>query len=179
MTPSESAGLARYIRAHFPQQPIDEYTSEALSELLEPFPLADCRRAVLAIAERGEQWCPPSAVRLEVKRIRARRVDTAPPPSPPPGLDPDNTREFNAWLAQHRRAVADGQPPAEPPYLATRDIREIRVLLPKMPAIEPKPKERTLEHQAAREAAEAELRARTEVPVADPIEDETDDEESA
>lgn len=29
MTPTEAATLARYIGAHFPQQPIDEFTGDA------------------------------------------------------------------------------------------------------------------------------------------------------
>ena len=50
MTPIEATQLSRYIGAHFPQQPIDEYTSEALAELLAPYPAADARTAVLNIA---------------------------------------------------------------------------------------------------------------------------------
>lgn len=165
MMPTEVVALAKYMRAHFPQQPMDEYTSEALSELLEPYPLADCRRAVLNIAERGEPWCAPSAVRLEVKRIRARRVDEAPPPTPPPGLDPDNTREFNAWLGEHRRAVADGAPVVEPAYLATRHIGEIRELLPRMPKVEPKPREKSADYAERMAEVKAELAARGAAPI--------------
>lgn len=105
MTPTESVALGRYIRAHFPQQPFDEYTVEALAELLGAYPAADCRRAVLAIAERGEHWCSPSDVKAEVKRIRAKRIAEAGDLCPPRGLTEDQER---AWLLEARRRIGDG-----------------------------------------------------------------------
>jgi hypothetical protein len=107
MSPVESAALAKYIRAHFPQQPIDEYTAEALSELLADYSPADCRAAVLAIAKRGEKWCSPSEVAGEVKRIRGKRIELAGDLCPPPGLTDGQERE---WLLWARRRVGDGQP---------------------------------------------------------------------
>lgn len=107
MTPIETAALARYIRAHFPQQPIDEYTAEALAELLAEYAANDCRAAVLAIAKRGEKWCSPSEVSAEVKRIRRKRIELAGDLCPPPGLTDDQERE---WLGWARGQVADGRP---------------------------------------------------------------------
>lgn len=105
MTPTEAAGLTRYIRAHFPQQPVDEYTTEALLELLHRYPATDARAAVLAIASRGEHWCSPSDIKAEVKRIRAKRIEQHPPLVPPPGLDDGQER---AWIAAARSRVGDG-----------------------------------------------------------------------
>ncbi len=105
MTPSDAVAIARYIRAHFPQQPIDEYTSEALAELLAPYPATDARAAVLAIADRGEHWCSPTDVRAEVRRIRAKRIEQHPPLVPPPGL---SDREELAWIARARTAIGNG-----------------------------------------------------------------------
>ena len=34
MNPRDAVDLARYMRAHFPQQPIDEFTADALAETL-------------------------------------------------------------------------------------------------------------------------------------------------
>lgn len=105
MTPQEAVALARYIRAHFPQQPIDEYTSEALLELLAPYPAVDARAAVLTIASRGEHWCSPTDVKAEVRRMRAKRIVAHPPLVPPPGLsDVDEL----AWLGAARRRIGDG-----------------------------------------------------------------------
>ena len=106
MTPNESVALARYIRAHFPQQPIDEFTSEALLELLQPYPATDARAAVLAIADRGEHWCSPTDVRAEVRRIRSKRIEQHPPLVPPPGLDDSQER---AWIAAARKRIGDGE----------------------------------------------------------------------
>lgn len=106
MTPTDSAALARYVRAHFPQQPIDEYTAEALNELLHPYPATDARAAVLAIASRGEHWCSPSDIKAEVKRIRAKRIELHPPLVPPPGLD---DRQERAWIAAARSRIGDGE----------------------------------------------------------------------
>lgn len=106
MTPNESVGLARYIRAHFPQQPIDEYTSEALLELLGPYPAADARAAVLAIADRGEHWCSPTDVRAEVRRIRAKRIEMHAPLVPPPGL---SDLEERGWLSAARHRIGNGE----------------------------------------------------------------------
>lgn len=123
MTPTEVVLLTGYLRAHFPSQPVDEFTTEALEELLAPFPSADCRRAVLNIAERGEKWCAPTEVKAEVKRIRAKRVADYGPVEPPAGLDPDNTRGYQRWLAGMHKAIADGTVTAPPAIdVGPRDV---------------------------------------------------------
>ena len=108
MNGRESVDLARYMRAHFPQQPIDEYTADALAETLVAYPAIDCRKAVLNIAERGEQWCAPTAIKAEVKRIRAKRIADYGPIEPPADLDPDQVRGYRRWLENKTRAIADG-----------------------------------------------------------------------
>jgi hypothetical protein len=106
MNPTEVVMLTGYLRAHFPSQPVDEYTTEALGELLAPYPAADCRLAVLRIAERGEKWCAPTEVRAEVKRIRSKRIADAGDLTPPPDLTP---LETIAWLKDSRRRIGDGE----------------------------------------------------------------------
>lgn len=128
MTPSEATVLARYIRAHFPQQPIDEFTAEALSELLAPYPANDCKEAVLHIAKSGEHWCSPSDVMAQVKRVRAKRIAEAGDLCPPPGLTEPQQR---AWLGEARRQVADGQPlVVDMGELKPRHLPDLRELLP-------------------------------------------------
>ena len=114
MRPTEVVALTRYIRAHFPHQPIDEFTTEALEETLAAYPLADCRSAVLNLAERGDEWCQPTAVKAEVKRIRSKRVADYGPIEPPAGLDPDDVRGYQRWLAGMTKAIADGEITAPP-----------------------------------------------------------------
>lgn len=115
MNPIEAVSLTRYLRAHFPSQPIDEFTSEAFHELLEPYTLSDCRRAVLAIAERGDEWCPPTVVKAEVKRIRAKRIADYGPIEPPADVDPDDVRGYQRWLGNITKAIADGDLTPPPP----------------------------------------------------------------
>lgn len=108
MRPTEVVMLTGYLRAHFPSQPVDEYTTEALEELLAPYPATDCRKAVLNIAERGERWCSPTDIKAEVKRLRVKRVADYGPIEPPAGLDPDDVRGYQRWLEAKTVAIADG-----------------------------------------------------------------------
>lgn len=115
MKPTEVVMLTGYMRAHFPSQPVDEFTAEALGELLAPYPAADCRQAVLAIAERGEKWCAPTDVKAEVKRIRSKRIAAA-VIEPPRDLDPDDTLAYRRALREATRAAADGNH-VDPPQI--------------------------------------------------------------
>jgi hypothetical protein len=127
MKPTEVVLLTGYLRAHFPAQPVDEFTTEALEELLAPFPAADCRRAVLNLADKGQKWCSPTEVRAEVRRIREKRVADYGPIEPPAGLDPDNVRGYQRWLGEMHRGIADGTIEPPPPVeTGRRDvIREL------------------------------------------------------
>lgn len=129
MTPREAVQLTGYIQAHFPQQPINEYTPDALGELLADYPVADCRRAVLNLAAGREQWCSPSQVAAEVKRIRSKRIAEAGDLVPPPDLTPRQTIE---WLKGERKRIADGEQPSETyGELTERHLPDLRNLLPK------------------------------------------------
>lgn len=107
MTPTEAVKLSHYIRAYFPHQPQDEFTADALGEMLAPFPAADCRQAVVNIADRGEKWCAPTDVRAEVRRIRSKRIEVHPHVDPPAGLD--DPRDYQRWKAELNRRIGDGQ----------------------------------------------------------------------
>jgi hypothetical protein len=132
MTPTQAVQLAGYIRAHFPSQPIDDYTADALGELLEPYPLEDCRAAVLRLAMRNHEgdagkpkWCTPTDVYGEVRRQRAKRIAEAEPVELG-DLDPDNTAAYIERLVRARQALAAGDY-HEPSRgeLVKRDIREL------------------------------------------------------
>ena len=124
MKPTEVVMLTGYLRAHFPSQPVDEFTTEALEELLEPYPAADCRQAVLQIAERGEKWCSPTDVKAEVKRIRAKRL-AAFVIEPPKDLDPDDTLAYRRHLRESQRIAADGNHVEPEPIRGTPMPREL------------------------------------------------------
>lgn len=126
MTPTEVVRLTGYLRAHFPSQPVDEFTTEALEELLAPYPAADCKLAILNLADRGEKWCAPTDVRKEVKRIREKRVSDYGPIEPPAGLDPDDTRGYQRWLSGMTKKIADGEITAPPAI--TYDRRDVASL---------------------------------------------------
>jgi len=128
MKPTEVVLLTGYLRAHFPSQPVDEFTTEALEELLAPYPAADCRQAVLNIADRGDEWCAPTKVRDEVKRIRAKRIADYGVIEPPADMDPDNVVGYQRWLGAMHKGIADGTitPPPSIESSAGRDvIREL------------------------------------------------------
>lgn len=161
MKPTEATALARYVRAHFPSQPIDEYTADALGETLAPYPSADCRQAVLNIAERGADWCSPTAIKAEVKRIREKRVADYGPIDPPAGLDPDDVRGYQRWLEAKLRAIADGEIVAPAPAIegTRRDvIRELGHVGQSVDA--------ALAAQTAREAHAEAIRAKQETEAA-------------
>jgi hypothetical protein len=124
MSPREAVDLARYVRAHFPQQPVDEFTADALAETCGAYPAADCRLAVLNLAERGDEWCPPTAVKAEVKRIRAKRIADYGVIEPPADMDPDNVVGYQRWLSAMRKGIADGTI-APPPSIAITGSRDV------------------------------------------------------
>ena len=177
MTPTEAVRLAGYIRAHFPSQPIDDYTADALGELLEPYPLADCRAAVLRLAMRNHEgdagkskWCSPTDVYGEVRRERAKRIAEAEPVELG-DLDPDDTAAYIERLVRARQALAAGDyHEPERGELVKRDIRELGQAQAVDSALATTPlreaheraKRELQEADAARKQAEDEKRARIE-----------------
>jgi hypothetical protein len=79
---------------------------------------------VLNLAERGEEWCQPTAVKAEVKRIRAKRIADYGPIEPPAGLDPDDVLGYQRWLGNMTRAIADGSL-TSPPEIDMGDGRDV------------------------------------------------------
>lgn len=136
MTPREAVQLTGYIQAHFPSQPINEFTPDALGELLAEYPMADCRMAVLTISKRASgdrtQWCSPSDVAAEVKRIRSKRIADHPPLTPPPELADDTAGQIE-WRADANRRIADGELiDCDQAYgeLKPRVLSDLRALMP-------------------------------------------------
>lgn len=129
MTPREAVMLTTVIQAYFPQQPISEYTPDALHELLEPYTLADCKAAVVARAMRlqqteGTKWCAPTDVYAEVRRARHKAIadDVIPMPA---DLDPDDTAAYIRVIEAGRKALAEGRELPQPEGLTRRNLREL------------------------------------------------------
>ena len=110
MTPHETLKLTRYVKACCPQQAMDEYTPDAWHDLLGDLSLADCRAAVVAVAQQ-KPFVAPSEIRAEVKRARFERIkDAGGVPAPPPELL-DDTSAYSAALQAAATAIADGRDP--------------------------------------------------------------------
>ena len=169
MKPTEAAALLTICAAYDNRKP-DADAAKAWAMALDGYRFEDCRDAIVAHYRASREWIMPSDVIGAVKKLRTGRLEDV-APIPPPGLDPDDTGAYVRWLAHVRRAIADGQEPPDYDYPATRSLGELRNVLRSVPAIEAKAPERTAEHQAALDAAKAELAARREVPVAEPIPD--------
>ncbi len=106
MTPTEAIKLCRLVKACCPQQQVDEYTPDAWGELLGDLRLVDCVDAVKALAQR-QPFIAPCEIRTEVRRIRNDRLDRAGVLMPPPDLPGE---DYNRWLYETRRSIADGEP---------------------------------------------------------------------
>jgi hypothetical protein len=110
VTPSETVMLTRYVKACCPQQAMDDYTPDAWHDLLGDLPFADCRAAVVAVAQ-VQPFVAPSEIRAEVKRVRNERIkDAGGVPAPPAELL-DNPPAYRAALRAAATALADGRDP--------------------------------------------------------------------
>jgi hypothetical protein len=113
MNCTETVRLCAIIRALCPSQKFDDMTPDAWSIVLDDIPFADAETAVRTIyREQGSdaEWIrriEADDIIREVKRVRARRLESCPNLLPPPGL---SVEAEVAWLRGARRAVADGQP---------------------------------------------------------------------
>lgn len=164
MTPNDAARLLAIAAAYDNRKP-DATSAQAWALALDGYRAEDCQQAIVAHYQTSTEWIMPAHVIAAVKKARASRIEDAPPIPIPNGFDPDDTAAYQRILAESRRAQAEGREVVMPHYPATRRFAELRAELHKVPAIEAKPPTRTAEHQAALEAARAELAS---VPVAHP-----------
>jgi hypothetical protein len=174
MKTTEAAALLTICAAYDNRKP-DADQAKAWAMALDGLRFEDCREAIVQHYRASREWIMPADVVSAVKKTRTSRLEDV-APSPPPGLDPDDTGAYAHWLAVVRQAIADGREVPAEDYAATRHVGELRHVLRPVPAIEAKPREKSAEHDDRKAAAEAELRARPAVPVADPLEDDAEDE---
>mgnify|MGYP003333107135 FL=1 len=107
MNQQEAAALLA-VAAAFDNRKPDADAATAWSAALDGLRFADCRDAVVAHYRKSADWLMPNMVIAEVNRIRQRRLEAAPPLSPPDDLDPDDTMAYTRWWREARMAIADG-----------------------------------------------------------------------
>jgi hypothetical protein len=125
MTNAEAVLLCRFAKACCPQQQFDQYTPDAWFELLSDLRFEDCKEALTAVVKR-QPFVSPAEIREEVRRVRNKRVsDFGVIPDPPGDLMIDNPGEYQRYIYETTRAIADGdlQPGDVPPMtIGERDV---------------------------------------------------------
>ena len=127
MNTDESAALVRYVAAICPGQRIDDLTGDAWACVLDDVQIADAMEAATRISKRPQPFdrrltISPDQIRVEVRKIRADRMERAEAEFVPTSGDPTRyIAELRAW----RRQVADGAVQLNPdptrPSLTTGD----------------------------------------------------------
>lgn len=141
------------IAASFDNRKPSEEAAIAWSHALGDLPFTDCRDAVVAHYRIGSEWLMPAKVIAEVKRIRAKRINDHPPLTPPPGPEGETDAELverqQAWLADARRRIADGEViDCDVAYgeLKARHLPDVRALMPRVDLpTAPPPEPKTLD----------------------------------
>lgn len=108
MNITEVRAMCRWLTALVPHQQLDDETPEAWCPLLASVAVQDARTAVLAVLER-DRYVDPRAIRAEVRRIRAARLDAAGYRELTPNVDPADAPAFAAEQRALRDAIADGR----------------------------------------------------------------------
>lgn len=127
MNRPEAVMLCRLVKSLCPAQTMDEWTPDAWALALDDVDYDDAKQAVVAIVKQPiepgrSRYVEPSHIRGEVKRIRAKRIDDAPPFEPSSGeLTPG---EYAAELRTYTARVASGER-IERPQLGARLIRQL------------------------------------------------------
>ena len=166
MTPAEAAVLLG-IAASFDNRKPDADAATAWAMVLEGLRFEDCRDAIVSHYRTSREWIMPADVVAAVKRVRGGRLEDV-APSPPPGMDPDDTAGYQRWLAATRQAIADGREPETYDYRPTRHIGELRGVVKALPPAPVRPRERTAEHDEAMAKVKADLATRRPVPIPHP-----------
>lgn len=104
MTPQECLTLGRAVAAICPAQKWDEFSPDVWLELLADLNYPDARQAVFALG-KAKPFIAPCDIRIEVARLRRRRLEENHVPEPPPG---QTVPEYLEWLRDVKAEIADG-----------------------------------------------------------------------
>lgn len=151
VTPQEAAALLG-IAASFDNRKPDPDAALAWSVALTGLRFEDCRDAIVQHYIRSKEWLMPTDVIGAVRKMRDKRIASAPPLVPPPGLDVAGELQ---WRREEIKRIGDGLPPSpETRVLVSRG----EVVLPELPPMPPAHPE-----SSKRKDDEARARARAEL----------------
>ena len=143
MNRHDAIKLCQLVKACCPSQQFDEYTPDAWALILGRYPIDDARAAVQEIVssplELGRsRYIEPGHIITGINRIRGRRLQATPMPSPPAGLDP---AEYADWHLATREAIANGtyQPAPASPAAIPRQGRFRELVSEATPTLSPEP----------------------------------------
>lgn len=107
MTPTETVAYVRYLKAVFPQQAFDEYTSDAWHDVIGHLDLADARHAAVSVAWR-QPFVSPSEIIAEAERKQRSHPYTR---TAAEAIGQSNLRELTAAAVpptdEYRTALAE------------------------------------------------------------------------
>lgn len=156
MTPAEAGALLTCAAAFDNRKP-DPDAATAWSLALDGLRFVDCRDVIVAHYRRTTDWLMPAHVIEGVNRLRRERLDAAGPLTPPPELDPDDTEGYARWIRTEQTSIADGNPPTSATPLPSREMPDLKSLMPSVPAVTTAAPSKGPEWQRHKEAARAEL----------------------
>ena len=130
MTPTEALTLCRLAKAMCPQQAVDEFTPDAWHLLLDDIRFEDAKEAMVEVC-KVQAFVAPAEIRIQVKRIRSKRITEFGPFDVPDGL---NSSEYGEFLRAARKRIADGELTSatelETPGRRPRGDLDLRALMP-------------------------------------------------
>jgi hypothetical protein len=128
MTPDETIDLLT-LAAAYDRRTVGKGDAMAWHAAVGDLAFADCRVAVIGHYTDTTDWLMPAHVRHRVQRIRARRLDRASIPPPPPELV-DDWPAYQAALHAARVAAADGRDPEAASQSVANPVR-LRIEAPR------------------------------------------------
>lgn len=119
MTPAEALILCRMAKGACPQQAFDEFTPDMWHDLMKETRFEDAKEALVTIVKR-QPFVAPSEILSEVRKIREKRIADYGPFDPPPEVE-----NYNRWLGEMRRRIADGEDPVQRLELVEKPMPEL------------------------------------------------------
>lgn len=130
MNRTEAAQLCRLVKTVCPSQAFDEFSPEAWTLVLGGYDYDDAKAAVVAIAstpnEGRSTYIEPGHIIAGIRRIRSKRLEATPLPTPPDGL---TVAESVEWQRRTRDQIAAGTYRPEPAQITTADPERVRAIL--------------------------------------------------
>ena len=145
MNRTEVTNICRLVKALCPSQVFDQYTPDAWAIVLETHDYTDAQQAIRDIASAPldpgkSRYIEPGHIIAGIRRIRSKRLEATPLPTPPDGL---TVAESVEWQRRTRDQIAAGTYRPEPAQIATADPERVRAILATATSKPSKPSEAT------------------------------------